>query len=78
MKQDVDTRIHFKAGKFLYENFLAIFKDEIASQRDQLATFLGSDRMIPNPVCEIILFNLTFSNLSVLQTYSYLELVWYL
>ena len=60
MKQDVDTRIHFKAGKFLYENFLAIFKDEIASQRDQLATFLGSDRMIPNPVSGNDPFNLTF------------------
>jgi hypothetical protein len=60
MKQDVDTRIHFKAGKFLYENFLAIFKDEIASQRDQLATFLGADRMIPNPVSGNDPFNLTF------------------
>lgn len=61
MKQDVDTRIHFKAGKFIYENFLAIFKDEIANQRDLLSTWLGADRMIPNPVKGNDPFNLSFT-----------------
>lgn len=46
----IERRVKFKVGKDVQENFFAIFKDEIANQRDLLSTVLGSDRMIPNPV----------------------------
>ena len=61
MKQDVDTRLHFKVGKNLYQNFLDIFKDEINNQREYLGTWLGSDMLIPNPVKGNDPYNLEFT-----------------
>ncbi len=71
-KATVERRIKFKAGKQAYENILAIFKDEVASQNAGLnvANLLGSDRVLPkSPVSGTDLMNLTYNPVRFTNVY---------
>lgn len=50
MLKTIDSKIKFKAGSEAFNNVMKIFKDEVALQLAALAPFLGSERMIPNPI----------------------------
>lgn len=48
--QPIERNLKFKAGARAYENMLAIFQTEVHLQVQNLGLFLGTDRLIPNPV----------------------------
>lgn len=49
-KKTEDRRLKLRCGKFAYQNILDLFSKEIAEYNQNLGSFLGSDRTIPNPV----------------------------
>lgn len=49
-KPIVDRKLKLKCGRYAFENILELFKVQIAEYNQNLASFLGSDRLIPNPV----------------------------
>jgi len=57
-KETVSSRIKFKCGSEAFNNVLEIFKDEVNEQLSNLATLLGSDRLLPENPVSGDLFNL--------------------
>jgi hypothetical protein len=48
--QPIERNIKFKAGARAFENMLSIFQEEVRMQVQNLGIFLGTDRLIQNPV----------------------------
>jgi hypothetical protein len=50
-KNTIDSSLRFKCGTEAFNNVLLIFKDEVATQLNNLSALLGADRILPeNPV----------------------------
>lgn len=66
----IEREATFSVGKYMEQNFYAIFKDEIESQNAGVAQWNGSDRLLPkSPVGGTDLLNLTYSPVRFTKVY---------